>query len=96
MHYRPLVLCLMITLLSGLPAAPLIENTPECELNEQVLSELIELQEDVILRVEGQKVFLRSEQISSTDHGLLLNVAGKCFRIPQLYSEPTGCYTLRG
>lgn len=92
MHYRYLYLLPMVALFSTLQAFSPVEDIPEQELNPETIVELVDSNDPSILRVEDEKIFIRSDKISPTDRGLFLKASGKNIRLPQVQSSQNGCY----
>lgn len=92
MHYRFLWLLSMIVIFSTLSASFNPKDTLDCELNAQIISQLLEENDPSIIKVENEKVFILAEKIWTTDRGIFLSASGKSFLIPQLLSSSDGCY----
>lgn len=82
----------MIALFSNLQGASFREDTPIQELNAQIILELLDVNDPSIIRIEDSKVFIQSEKIFPTDHGVFLKTSGKELRLPHLQSSSDGCY----
>ena len=72
------------------------ENVSPCELKCQEISsaitQIIEEQSDSIQSFDGARLYLKTERIFPTNHGLLLCNSQSSILLPSLFADQTGCY----
>jgi predicted Zn-ribbon and HTH transcriptional regulator len=71
------------------------EITSIQELDSPSINQLIEQNDESILRIENDRVFLDAERIHPTQQGLVLETSKQYYLIHQLHSSEQGCYLLQ-
>ena len=86
---------LILILLSHFSTISSLEATPNEDLNSSLINQLIEQNDESILRVENDKFFLDAERIHPTQQGLVLETSKNYYLIHKLHSSTQGCYLLQ-